>query len=148
MIISNPSRFKVEPHWKYWYFCIERWDLLLLRFSENAVLFHIEWLCRRTAGIVNQPPYRDTAVTHWACPASSGFSLWFTHRLSIIVLMKLCIPIYMLLKLEYISCQYWSMLMPMNEQIILVQYCKPLLGQWNLNSISRVQYWAYPGPRS
>ena len=42
MIILNPSRFKVEPHSKYWYFCIELWDLLLLRFSENAVLFHIE----------------------------------------------------------------------------------------------------------
>ena len=72
MIISNPSRFKVEPHSKYWYFCIERWDLLSLSFSENAVLFHIEWLCRKTAGNVNQPPYRYTAVTHWACPPSSA----------------------------------------------------------------------------
>ena len=41
MIILNPSRFKVESHSKYWYFCIERVDLLSLRFSENAVLFHI-----------------------------------------------------------------------------------------------------------
>ena len=40
-MILNPSRFKVEPHSKYWYFCIERVDLLSLRFSENAVLFHI-----------------------------------------------------------------------------------------------------------
>ena len=71
MIILNPSRFKFEPHSKYWYFCIERWDLLSLRFSENAVLFHIEWLCRKTAGKVNRPPYRYTAVTHWACPPSS-----------------------------------------------------------------------------
>ena len=31
------------------------WDLSL-RFSENAVLFHIEWLCRKTAGNVNRPP--------------------------------------------------------------------------------------------
>ena len=38
MIILNPSRFKVEPHSKYWYFCIKRVDLLSLRFSENAVL--------------------------------------------------------------------------------------------------------------
>ena len=38
MMILNPSRFKVEPHSKYWYFCIERVDLLSLRFSENAVL--------------------------------------------------------------------------------------------------------------
>ena len=41
MMILNPSRFKVEPHSKYWYFCIERVDLLSLRFSENAMLFHI-----------------------------------------------------------------------------------------------------------
>ena len=41
MIILNLLRFKVEPHSKYWYFCIERVDLLSLRFSENAVLFHI-----------------------------------------------------------------------------------------------------------
>ena len=41
MMILNPSRFKVEPHSKYWYFCIERVDLLSLRFSENAVLFYI-----------------------------------------------------------------------------------------------------------
>ena len=41
MMILNLSRFKVEPHSKYWYFCIERVDLLSLRFSENAVLFHI-----------------------------------------------------------------------------------------------------------
>ena len=40
-MILNPSRFKVEPHSKYWYFYIERVDLLSLRFSENAVLFHI-----------------------------------------------------------------------------------------------------------
>ena len=60
MIILNPSRFKVEPHSKYCYFCIEIWDLLSLRFSENAVLFHIEWLCRKTAGNVNRPPYRYT----------------------------------------------------------------------------------------
>ena len=72
MIILNPSRFKVEPHSKYWYFCIERCDLLSLRFSENAVLFHIEWLCQKTAGNVNWPPYRYTAVTHWVCPASSA----------------------------------------------------------------------------
>ena len=38
MMILNPSRFKVEPHSKYWYVCIERWDLLSLRISENAVL--------------------------------------------------------------------------------------------------------------
>ena len=31
MIILNPSRFKVEPHLKYWYFCIERVDLLSRR---------------------------------------------------------------------------------------------------------------------
>ena len=71
MIISNPSRFKVEPHSKYWYFCIEHWDLLSLRFLENAVLFHIEWLCRKRAGNVNRSPYCYTAVTHWECPASS-----------------------------------------------------------------------------
>ena len=71
MMILNSSRFKVEPHSKYWYFCIERWDLLLLRFSENAVLFHIEWVCRKSAGNVNRPPYRYTTVTHWACPPSS-----------------------------------------------------------------------------
>ena len=52
-------------------FCIKRWDLLSLRFSENAVLFHIEWLCRKTTGNVNRPPYRYTRVTHWACPLSS-----------------------------------------------------------------------------
>ena len=76
MIILNPSRFKVEPHSKYWYFCIDCWDLLLLRFSENAVLFHIEWVCRKTAGNVNRPPYCYTAVTHWACPPLSvRFSL-------------------------------------------------------------------------
>ena len=57
---------------KYWYFCTERWDLLSLRFSENAVLFHIESLCQKTTGNVNQPPYRYNGVTHWACPASSG----------------------------------------------------------------------------
>ena len=74
MIILNPSRFKVEPQSKYWYFCIERWDLLLLRFSENAVLFHIEWVCRKTAGNFNWSPYRYTAVTHWTCPPSSGRS--------------------------------------------------------------------------
>ena len=67
MIILNPSRFKVEPHSKYWYFSIERWDLFSLRFSENAVLFHIEWLCRKTAGNVNRPPYRYTGVTHMSC---------------------------------------------------------------------------------
>ena len=71
MITLNQPRFKVEPHSKYWYFCIERWDLLSLRFSENAVLFYIEWLCRKTAGNVNRPPYRYTGMTHWACPASS-----------------------------------------------------------------------------
>ena len=71
MIILNPSRFKVEPHSKYWYFCIERWDLLSLRFSENAVLFHIEWVCRKTAGNLNRPPYRYIAVTHWAWLPSS-----------------------------------------------------------------------------
>ena len=63
MMILNPSRFKVEPHWKYWYFCIERVDLLLLRFSEDAVLFHIEWVCRKTAGNVNRSPYRFHIVT-------------------------------------------------------------------------------------
>ena len=72
MMILNPSRFKVESHSKYWYFCIERWDLLSLPFSENAVLFYIEWVCRKTAGNVNRPPYRYTAVTHWARPPSSG----------------------------------------------------------------------------
>ena len=36
MIILNPSRFKVEPHSKYWYFCIELVDLLSLPFSESA----------------------------------------------------------------------------------------------------------------
>ena len=72
MIILNPSRFKVEPHSKYWYFGIEHWDLLLQRFSENAVLFHIEWVCRKTAGNVNRPPYCYTAVTHWACPPLSA----------------------------------------------------------------------------
>ena len=73
MTILNTSRFKVEPHSKYWYFCIERCNLLLLRFSENAVLFHIEWLCRKTVWNVNWSPYdRYTAATHWACPASSG----------------------------------------------------------------------------
>ena len=71
-IILNPSGFKVEPHSKYWYFYIERWDLLSLRFSENAVLFHIEWVCRKTAGNVSRPPYRYTAVTSWACPPSSA----------------------------------------------------------------------------
>ena len=73
MIILNLSRFKVEPHSKYWYICIERWDLLSLRFSENAVLFQIEWVCLKTAGNVNRPPYRFTAVTHWACPPSPDF---------------------------------------------------------------------------
>ena len=68
----NPSKFKFKPHPNYWYFCIERWDLLLLRFSENAVLFHIECVCRKTAGKVNRPPYRYTAATRWACPPSSG----------------------------------------------------------------------------
>ena len=43
MIILNPSRFKVEPTQNT--FCIERWDLLSLRFSGNAVLCHIEWPC-------------------------------------------------------------------------------------------------------
>ena len=78
MIILNLSRFKVEPHSKYWYFCIERWtwDLLLLRFLENDVLFHIEWVCRKNAGNVNWPPYRYTAVTLWACPPSSGEYTW------------------------------------------------------------------------
>ena len=71
MIILNPTRFKVEPHSKYWYLCIERWDLLSLHFSENAVLFHIEWMCRKTAGNLNQPPYRYIAVTRWAWPPSS-----------------------------------------------------------------------------
>ena len=36
MMILNRSRFKVEPHSKFWYFCIERVDLLSLRFSENT----------------------------------------------------------------------------------------------------------------
>ena len=39
---------------------------------ENAVPFHIEWLCRKTTGNVNRSPYCYTAVTHWACPASSA----------------------------------------------------------------------------
>ena len=60
MIILNPSRFKVEPHSKYWYFCIEHWDLLLLRFSDNTVLIHIEWVCLKNAGNVNLPPYHYT----------------------------------------------------------------------------------------
>ena len=72
MIILNSSRFKVEPHSKYWYFCIVCWDLLSLRFSENAVLFHIEWMCRKTTESVYRPPYCYTVVTHWACPPSSG----------------------------------------------------------------------------
>ena len=70
IIISNPSRFKVEPHSKYCFFWIERWDLLSLRFSENAVVFHIEWVCRKPAG--NRPTYRYTAVTYWAYPPSYG----------------------------------------------------------------------------
>ena len=75
MTILNPSRFKVEPHSKYWYFCFERWDLLSLRFSENAVLlFHIEWLCLKTSENVYRPLYRYIALTHWACPASSANS--------------------------------------------------------------------------
>ena len=82
MIISNPSWFEVEPHSKYWYFCIERWDLLSLRFLEKAVLFYIEWLCRKTAGNVNRPPYRYTAVTHWACPPSSGIIVVFSTQIS------------------------------------------------------------------
>ena len=76
MIILNPPRYMVKPHSKYWYFCIEHWDLLLLRFSENTMLFHIEWVCRKTEGNVNRSPYRYTAVTHRACPPSSGFQ-WF-----------------------------------------------------------------------
>ena len=74
MMILNPSRFKVEPHSKYWYFCIELVDLLSLLFSENAVLFHIQWPCRKTTGNVNRPPYRYTGVTHWAllAPLLSG----------------------------------------------------------------------------
>ena len=81
MIILNPSRFKVKPQSKYWYFCIERWDLLSLRFSENALLFHIQWVCRKTAGNVNWPPYHYTAVTHWTCPPSSNTSVWNPHPL-------------------------------------------------------------------
>ena len=84
MIILNPSRFKVEPHLKYWYLCIERWDLLSLRFSENAVLFHIEWLCQKKYGNVNRPPYCYTGVTHWACPASSDiFMMSLSYQMSI-----------------------------------------------------------------
>ena len=81
MITLNPSRFKVQPHSKYWYFCIERWDLLLVLFLENAVLFHIEWVCQKTMGNVNRPPYRYTAVTHWACPPLSGTSKWNIYSL-------------------------------------------------------------------
>ena len=71
MIIFKFVEFQGWTHSKYWYFCIERWDLLSLRSSTNDVLFHIEWLCQKTAGNVHRPPYRYTAVTHWACPASS-----------------------------------------------------------------------------
>ena len=42
------------------------------------MLFHIEWVCRKTAGNVNRPPYRYTAVTHWACPPSSDNYLYQT----------------------------------------------------------------------
>ena len=51
------------------------WDLLSLRFSVNAVLFHFEWLCQKTAGNVNRPPYFYITVIHWAWPASSGRSI-------------------------------------------------------------------------
>ena len=47
-MILNPSRFKVKPYSKYWYLCIERVDLLSLRFSENAVLFHINGRAEKT----------------------------------------------------------------------------------------------------
>ena len=64
-------------------FLLWSWDILSLRFSENAVLFHIEWMCQKTAGNVNLPPYRYIAVIQWACPASCTPSdshvneLWF-----------------------------------------------------------------------
>ena len=46
------------------------WSLLsLLRFSENAMLFHIEWLCRKTMWNVNRPPY-STSRRFWVWPAS------------------------------------------------------------------------------
>ena len=53
MMILNPSRFKVEPHSKYWYFCIERVDLLSLRFSgKRLAISHLmailknRWKCK------------------------------------------------------------------------------------------------------
>ena len=69
---ERPRGSRLNPTQNIDIFCIERWDLLLLRFSENAVVFHIEWVCRKTAGNVNRPPYRYTAVTRWACRLGSS----------------------------------------------------------------------------
>ena len=60
----TPLKILIFLHWS--------WDLLKQRFSENAVLFHLEWLCWKTTGNVNQPPYHYIAAIHWACPASSA----------------------------------------------------------------------------
>ena len=66
MIILNPSRFKVEPHSKYWYFCIERWDLLSLRFSEKRRAISHWMAVPKNRGKCKSA---TTGVTHWACPA-------------------------------------------------------------------------------
>ena len=37
------------------------------------MLFHIGWLCRKTAGNINRPLYPYIAAIRGACPASSVF---------------------------------------------------------------------------
>ena len=73
IIILNPSRFKVEPHSKYRCFSNER---NLLRYLENAVLFHIELVCR------NRPPYRGDSLSMSPVVWSSLYLNVETYQLS------------------------------------------------------------------
>ena len=75
--VFNPFRIPLFKIWTAHILCIDNfksiwvqgwtplkiliflhWSLLSLRrFSENAMLFHIEWLCRKTMWNVIRPPY-------------------------------------------------------------------------------------------
>ena len=71
MIILNPSRFKVEPPLKILIFL--HWTLrptFTTLLGRRRAISH--WMgVPKNRGNVNRPPYRYTAVTHWACPPSS-----------------------------------------------------------------------------
>ena len=74
-----PSGFTVDPTQNTDMFALSC-DLLSLRYSENSALFHIEWLCRKTVGNVNRPPYRYITAIHCTWPASFVFEakIWAT----------------------------------------------------------------------